>query len=76
MRYKEFYTPEEIDLMRKALECIEVVAENCCSGPNNHPTDCKFCDIYQIAHAGKSPSCEHPGWKEDVLKMHKEFTEL
>jgi len=72
MRY-EFYTPEEIELMKKALQCIEAVAELECSGPNNHSTACKFCEIYTLAHAGRSPSCGHPDWKEKIEKLHKAF---
>lgn len=60
----------------KALEVIETLAEGNCSGPTNHKDDCPFCLIYEVAHAGRSPSCRmsHPRFEETVERLHKEFS--
>ena len=64
------------NLAVKALKVIETMAEYGCSGPTNHKDDCPFCEIFTIAHAGRSPSCKksHPGWKEKVEKLYKKFS--
>lgn len=78
MRYPEFHTPEEVTLMKKALQCIETLCEYNCLGAqklSDHPVDCKWCQIYSLAHAGTSPSCRdsHPTWETDIEKLHKEL---
>lgn len=81
MRYPDFYTPDEIQLMKKALQCIEVLCESNCLDSSipvtEHPADCKWCAIYQIAHAGGSPSCRnsHVSWEEDLNKLHDKVSE-
>ena len=82
MRYPEFYTPEEIELMRKALECIQVIAENNCLDNKipveKHDKDCKWCKIYTLAHAGTSPSCQesHLAWEQKVIDLHRDMSEV
>jgi hypothetical protein len=65
-----------VKLADKALKVIEALAEGNCSGPTNHKDDCPFCQIYTIAHAGRSPSCRnsHLSWEEDIERLHKEFS--
>ena len=78
MRY-EFPTPEEVSLAFKALECIQVIVENNCLDNkiplDRHNAECKWCKIYELAHAGTSPSCRssHIKWEEKVIKLHDEF---
>jgi hypothetical protein len=81
MRYPEFYTPEEIELMRKALECIQVIVENNCLDNkipvDRHDKNCKWCKIYTLAHAGTSPSCRdsHLAWEKELIALHDSFSE-
>jgi hypothetical protein len=80
MRYKEFYTPEEISLAFKALECIQVIVENNCLDNkipvDKHDKECKWCKIYTLAHAGTSPNCRnsHITWENDLIALHDDFS--
>jgi hypothetical protein len=62
-------------LADKALKVIEVLAEYNCSGPTNHKDDCPFCEIFTIAHAGRSPSCRksHLDWEGKTIKLYEEL---
>lgn len=76
MRYPDFYTHDELVLLDKALKCIESLAEMHCTGPKDHKDDCPFCEIFTLAHAGRSPSCRdsHLDWEEKINKLYKELS--
>lgn len=72
----KFMSADEMELAIKALKVIESLAEGNCTGPTNHKDDCPFCEIYTIAHAGRSPNCQtrHLSWKWDVEKLYSTFS--
>lgn len=73
MRY-DFVTPQEAELMDKALKCIETVAEEEALRLLDNPRKRKIWDlIYRLAHGGRSPSCQnsHPDWEKEIEKLHE-----
>lgn len=58
-------------LAKMALEVIELLCEEHDLKGDNE----RLSQIYRIAHAGRSPSCEnsHKEWKTELLHLHKEM---
>lgn len=69
---------EQPSLELKALRVIQTLAEDYCLSQGrveNHPKDCKFCYIFQMAHTAASPDCNknHPGWLEELEEVYNRF---
>jgi len=61
----------------KALMIIEALAESYCMNQgrlSEHPKNCKWCQVYRIAHAGTSNCETHPKWDEEIELLFDEFS--
>lgn len=71
----ERYNTQEMELMVKAIRCIEFIAEESAMSSPTRQGCSNWELIFRLAHAGRSPSCmsSHPGWKDEIEKLYEEF---